>query len=540
MPLKQGIGRDKRIPTLPGLFFLLPFPVSMNFARPLPLLSLCSALLLGGCGGGGGPAESAQESHERRQALAASAEIDTEQLFRWAQLTWPTLFPDSPPMVQVQYQGRTYSVRAYANGNYLGVADGQVYGLGAFTGGALQGFGAVAGFKDQACAAIGCGLLDAGAVYSQVSVQAPTRNPRIDEIVFVGGGVSGTYFSGLLQGDVPSLDGREIHVVVDDPAQLFAPGGSLSVNSFGGWSYDLRLNARPLTRQGRFAGDLKVYACLDARCDTRLAGTPVTIPYDVRVAPGMTFSKSRVEVSAPFGSVPDPVVVDTVLGPLVKSANVSGFVPDPEYHPGTDLQAGRVSAELKQGWIAGTPLTISFDAAHPGRYYGTITLDGGVAGIDGKSGGSARPSVEVVYTVTDSPVFAAFAPSKRELREYPGQMRAVPITYTHAILQRSDLNFELKGVEYLNHPTQETDVALRTGWAVVKMQTVGMGNKEVTVQSFPCQERRDSAGVLQKHCLREGEYSAQVRVRATPAPGNPQTGSQDLLLPLRLSVRGGL
>jgi hypothetical protein len=91
---------------------------------------------------------------------AAMASITNAQLFQWAQLTWPALFPGTPQSFPVSYQGKTFDVRAYANGNYLGVADGRAYGLGSFTGGALQDFGDMQSFAAQVCAAVGCSAND--------------------------------------------------------------------------------------------------------------------------------------------------------------------------------------------------------------------------------------------------------------------------------------------------------------------------------------------------------------------------------------------
>lgn len=91
---------------------------------------------------------------------AATAAITNAQLFQWAQITYPTLFPGTPQSFPVVYQGKTFDVRAYPNGNYLGVADGRAYGLGSFTGGALQDFGDMQAFAAQVCAAVGCSAND--------------------------------------------------------------------------------------------------------------------------------------------------------------------------------------------------------------------------------------------------------------------------------------------------------------------------------------------------------------------------------------------
>lgn len=93
-------------------------------------------------------------------APPATASITNAQLFQWAQITYPALFPGTPQAFPVVYQGKTFDVRAYANGNYLGVAEGRAYGLGSFTGGALQDFGDMQALAAQVCAAVICSAPD--------------------------------------------------------------------------------------------------------------------------------------------------------------------------------------------------------------------------------------------------------------------------------------------------------------------------------------------------------------------------------------------
>lgn len=129
--------------------------------------------LLAGCGGGDDAGvtrtatatatATAAATASRRQALAgvpaATVTLSNDKLFAWAQQVYPDLFGSQPPQaMQVPYQGRSFDVRFYAaRGAYLGVADGEVFGLGAFTGGTLQSFGPVSAYAETVCARMGCG-----------------------------------------------------------------------------------------------------------------------------------------------------------------------------------------------------------------------------------------------------------------------------------------------------------------------------------------------------------------------------------------------
>lgn len=144
------------------------------------IVVLAVAALVSACGGGSGGttvAESfasqltpeAQRSDRLRAAstgrvsiLAATA-ISNDQLFQWAQLTYPDLFPGTPtPFANVVYEGKVFSGRAYANGNYLAVANGEAFGLGPFTANALVNFGAVQSYVDMVCAKVNCGSSGGG------------------------------------------------------------------------------------------------------------------------------------------------------------------------------------------------------------------------------------------------------------------------------------------------------------------------------------------------------------------------------------------
>lgn len=144
-------------------------------------LALAAAVLLAACGGGESPRTASQTfadalastpapaRSDRLRALgagsgstsAAAGPITNAQLFQGAEAIFPTLFPTNPPPATINdlpYQGRVFQVKAYGNGNYLGVSsDGIVWGLGPYTGGALVQFNTVQSYADLVCGTINCG-----------------------------------------------------------------------------------------------------------------------------------------------------------------------------------------------------------------------------------------------------------------------------------------------------------------------------------------------------------------------------------------------
>lgn len=146
---------------------------------PRTVLALAVAALVAACGGEG-TSPSAQEfasairpnapHSDRLRALgvgggstgAAATAITNAQLFQWAVLTYPELFPGTAIPLTVPYEGKVYDVRAFLNGNYIGVADGVAYGYGPFVGGGLFSFGPVSQFADLVCSKVNCGSTGGG------------------------------------------------------------------------------------------------------------------------------------------------------------------------------------------------------------------------------------------------------------------------------------------------------------------------------------------------------------------------------------------
>lgn len=147
----------------------------MNLGTRLrSVASALAALVLAACGGGE-PRVDPQSFAARvtpqapRSALlqssapppaapAASRAITNQELFTWVQATFPAILGTAPPQsATVVLQGKTYDVRAYAAPSgvvYLGITDGEVYGLGAITNHQVVALGAVQGYACQAVPSI--------------------------------------------------------------------------------------------------------------------------------------------------------------------------------------------------------------------------------------------------------------------------------------------------------------------------------------------------------------------------------------------------
>jgi hypothetical protein len=116
---------------------------------------------------------------------AAAGPITNEQFFQWAGQILATEFPANPVARWLVAEGLVWDVRAYANGNYLAVADnGRAYALGPATGNALVDLGSMQAFADPVCARVDCsGGGGAGpANLFLCGIPLPSRPPGYGEV----------------------------------------------------------------------------------------------------------------------------------------------------------------------------------------------------------------------------------------------------------------------------------------------------------------------------------------------------------------------
>lgn len=130
------------------------------------ILALAAVATLAACGGADSPSQPLADGQPTRARALATQAISNDQLFQWAQLTYPSLFGTAAPAVIANYpfQGRLFDVRDYGNGNYLGVSNGRAYGYGNFTNLQLVDYGAVQDFAGQVCTRVNCGGGGTGAL----------------------------------------------------------------------------------------------------------------------------------------------------------------------------------------------------------------------------------------------------------------------------------------------------------------------------------------------------------------------------------------
>ena len=115
---------------------------------------------------------------------AAAGPITNDQFFQWAGQILASEFPANPVAKWLVAEGLVWDVRAYANGNYLAVADnGRAYGLGPVTGNALVDLGPVQALADPVCSRVDCSGGAAGPENLFLcGIPLPSRPPGYGEV----------------------------------------------------------------------------------------------------------------------------------------------------------------------------------------------------------------------------------------------------------------------------------------------------------------------------------------------------------------------
>lgn len=244
------------------------------------VLALAVVALVAACGGQSTAPMSAQEfaaairpdapRSDRLRALAvgsgstaaAAVTITNDQLFQWARLTYPDLFPGTPTTLTVPYEGKVFDVRAFPNGNYLGVSGGVAYGLGSFTGGNLQDFGAVQTFADMVCSKVNCTPTGGGGGGGTGSLNGCTQG--FSEAMRTGNTYRVVYLSSVLV--TPASTGEyTIDGVVNGSAAFEGTSATKVTTTTRGSQFGVSVDATVLSYHTSTGNDL-----------TRTLGTEVT------------------------------------------------------------------------------------------------------------------------------------------------------------------------------------------------------------------------------------------------------------------------
>ncbi len=254
-----------------------------------------------------------------------------------------------------------------------------------------------------------------------------------------------------VSGNLQSLEGKTIYVVLEDPAGLYLPDAS--VVAFSADTYGLRLQGRPLSPAGHLTGTLKIHVSLDAAGTQPFGGSPLEIPYDITVVPGIVPESDAITVEAAFGTAPviRDIQVTTLNGAPLDAALVPG---------GTATWAPKVSVP------DGSTIRVAFPAAPPGSYTYTVDALSSYHLASGSDYKLTKP-ITVTYVVTPAPV-PDYLFSPAEVTVTMSQSSgSVLVMYPVLLLNEGVTQTSAQPVvEYLTNPPEADGNPATTDWLV--------------------------------------------------------------------------
>jgi hypothetical protein len=217
-----------------------------------------------------------------------------------------------------------------------------------------------------------------------------------DAELFEGGTMRNVTLVGTASGDVASLSGKTIYVIVVDPDGLFQANPGVSFGAGNQVNVDLSGAVQAVPRH--VVGNLTINVCLDVACKQPLSGSPLHLPYDVNVLAGINVDTSPFAISYRFGD----------------ARSIRSFaVTLPKYLAGWSATALETDGSPSRHAVAETSatgidglVTVTFIPTTVGVYTGKVRI---TAAADAPSGAATfEKEIAYTYTVTDNPAVLAF------------------------------------------------------------------------------------------------------------------------------------
>jgi hypothetical protein len=293
---------------------------------------------------------------------------------------------------------------------------------------------------------------------------------------------------GIATGNLSSLNGKTVYVVIEDPNGLFNRAPEVGGPSSQG-EIDILLTVKTQNTLGTFSGNLTVHACLDSACKSELVGSPAQVPYTLRVLPEVQISTNAINVNATFG---EPAFTRTFTLQTAGVASLGWVLPAPFGAP-TPFALASPDSGLS------TTYTITFFPMAPGQYRHTLTLNG-IAEADGVSYAFVK-KIAIRYDTADNPAV-----------DYVFSVPSIEVNTTPQISQeanfwplvRPGVTMTWRGMEYLTYPAAaEGNPWLNRWW------------DDTTKWVSVCGEL--VPGSRQGYCLPTGTYTARGHYTMTKA-----------------------
>lgn len=322
-------------------------------------------------------------------------------------------------------------------------------------------------------------------------------------------------------GDPNALSGRTVYVVVEMPDERLYLPPEPPFPVYGQRAVEIWLRGREDhgLPEGVHAGSMKIFACLDASCQTQLANSPLTLPYEIDVRPGLRVTPESLEMTTPYG-VDLPVRTVSVTAP----PGTDGWYVVPHDVP-TD--ASPSSELLMRQWFVrpGPGNTMQFRApsdVQAGRYAMDFMFDTVVPDLRYPDQPVRLVKImRVSYTVTETGAYA-ITPASAEVTHSLGSMHGPSAAWPELASQRAGGTFSRRGIRTDAFPAAAAGHPLLASWL----------SYSATPFSSAAGFGLSACDLASRICLPPGTYRGALLLRHTAASGE----HTDFEFPVQLTL----
>jgi len=206
--------------------------------------------------------------------------------------------------------------------------------------------------------------------------------------------------TGHATGDVSKLSGRTLYVQLSGANGLVDPAPRILANSSG--NFQVEIDGTTLATAGDYTGQIAVTACFDVACTQPLKGSPVTLPYRLKVLQDLVAPTTPVSAQTTFGKLSTGADIP-FTPPSNLVGNVRAYVPFAVTRaPSTAAFEGfkpsaTVSSTTGQGNIH-----VDFGAGSVGVFKSTVVISADWTGPAGQQLTSFQ-QFDVQYTIAADP-----------------------------------------------------------------------------------------------------------------------------------------
>ena len=362
---------------------------------------------------------------------------------------------------------------------------------------------------------------DSGSGGTSGAVLTVTGPGRVDADVYERQTVPSVVISGRLSGDLSSLSGKTLYLIVVLPDTfLFAATPLAHIDSDGLGGNVQLLGAVPPDGVHTYTGTMTLHACLDPACASELTVANASVPYSIRVKTGLKAATSSVTLDTTFGTPVTPVVVPVTLPDDVVSWVV---------RPGNGSSTfGIVHADKAADGSSNVVFSASELTLPNNPYTDRVFIEAVTAGAQ-----TLTATVSVTLTTGPSSIPFAFQRPSAAFALKQGNANLTNSLMAGALFPDSSADRFRHVTTSYAWPAAADASSPRDRWLRASFSSEAPPRRPGLQYLVDLQ----AAGCISGQCLPEGRYTATVHYVYAPATGAPT--NVDYVVTLDVAPRAG-